>query len=459
MSSDRQDEEDLLRRLRRSRRLTQGDVAEQLVRLAWLRDGVHVGVNADMVSKWERGEKRPSRLYSELLAILYDTDVRSNPPIIRPAGIEVRPDHGETEFLESLTEAAGVLHELGPAGEIVRGRVFDGWRDEFVRRRSFLKLVGIAQTAITLAAPAATTRTPGQGVGTATFDALDTLATRYRTLYHSVPPSALLSAVVAHLDITADLLRSGLPARSRRRVLRNRSEVATLAGRLSFFDLKDTMGARSYYHAAVEAAREVPDHLLAAAAWGHTTFVAARDGNLGAASDYLNSARSLLARTPRTPIASWLSAVEAEIYVQSGDPQQALVAIDHAECQLHTNAGMTAPGWFDYYDAARLEGFKGYVLLHTGLAAEARRSLAAAFDELPPRAVKQRSVYLADLATAHLHDGEVEEACRVAGQAASTLGRTGYATAGRRLREFRTMVDPWKYHPAVRAFDTQLAGR
>jgi hypothetical protein len=120
---------------------------------------------------------------------------------------------------------------------------------------------------------------------------------------------------------------------------------------------------------------------------------------------------------------------------------------------------MTAPGWFDYYDAARLEGFKGYVLLRTGLAAEARRSLATAFDELPPRAVKQRSVYLADLATAHLHDGEVEEACRVAGQAASTLGRTGYATAGRRLREFRTMVDPWKYHPAVRAFDTQLAGR
>src|SRR4051794_40294554 len=56
-----------LRELRIQRAMTQHDVAERLERLALLAEGVNVGVNADMVSKWERGEKRPSALYIRLL--------------------------------------------------------------------------------------------------------------------------------------------------------------------------------------------------------------------------------------------------------------------------------------------------------------------------------------------------------------------------------------------------------
>jgi DNA-binding transcriptional regulator YiaG len=51
--------------------LTQEAVAEELARLAWVHHGVRVGINADMVGKWERGEKRPSKLYRRLLCLLY----------------------------------------------------------------------------------------------------------------------------------------------------------------------------------------------------------------------------------------------------------------------------------------------------------------------------------------------------------------------------------------------------
>jgi DNA-binding transcriptional regulator YiaG len=51
--------------------LTQEAVAEELARLAWVHYGMRVGVNADMVGKWERGEKRPSKLYRRLLCLLY----------------------------------------------------------------------------------------------------------------------------------------------------------------------------------------------------------------------------------------------------------------------------------------------------------------------------------------------------------------------------------------------------
>ena len=51
--------------------LTQEAVAEELARLAWVHHRMRVGVNADMVGKWERGEKRPSKLYRRLLCLLY----------------------------------------------------------------------------------------------------------------------------------------------------------------------------------------------------------------------------------------------------------------------------------------------------------------------------------------------------------------------------------------------------
>jgi transcriptional regulator with XRE-family HTH domain len=56
---------------RRRLDLTQEQVAEELVRLAWEHHGVRVGADGQMVSKWERGEKRPSRLYRQLLCLLY----------------------------------------------------------------------------------------------------------------------------------------------------------------------------------------------------------------------------------------------------------------------------------------------------------------------------------------------------------------------------------------------------
>ena len=63
--------------------------------------------------------------------------------------------------------------------------------------------------------------------------------------------------------------------------------MATLAGRLTFFDLNDTMGARGYYNLALESAREAGDHHQAAAALGHIAFIPAADNGYVAALDYL----------------------------------------------------------------------------------------------------------------------------------------------------------------------------
>ncbi|MCW3037858.1 MAG: putative transcription factor, like protein, partial [Actinobacteria bacterium] len=53
--------------------LTQQEVADALLALAWEHDHEKLGVDAAMVSKWERGQKRPRKLYRLLLCRLYDT--------------------------------------------------------------------------------------------------------------------------------------------------------------------------------------------------------------------------------------------------------------------------------------------------------------------------------------------------------------------------------------------------
>jgi transcriptional regulator with XRE-family HTH domain len=446
-----------LRELREARVLTQHEVAQELVRLAWVRDGIHVGVNADMVSKWERDEKHPSRVYLELLGLLYDVDLRSSEIARSDTRSREHQDTDEAAFLASLTDAADLLHQLGQTGNLLRGRMFEAWKDEFVKRRTFLKLASIGPTTLAFRPGTDPRATPSIRVSTETLDGLDTLAGRYRTLYHSTSPAALMSAAIAHLGASAEVLRPGVSARARHRLLRNRSEVATLAGRIAFFDLKDPLAARAYYHSAAESAREADDRLMAATALVHTAFIAASDGHFAAAGDYLNGARTLVGRSHASTMKSWISAVEAEILVQSGDTDRALASIARAEYDLADGADTAGPAWFDYYDAARLDGFKGYTLLAAGSTNDARLILRAALRNLPNQAVKQRSVFLADLATTNLRDGELEEACRLASKAAETLRQAGYATGTGRLRDFRALVEPWKHHPAVRTMDAQLA--
>ena len=62
-----------VRRCRLERGLTQEEFARELGRIAWEQQHVQVGVDAAMVSKWERGTKQPSRRYQRLLRALAGT--------------------------------------------------------------------------------------------------------------------------------------------------------------------------------------------------------------------------------------------------------------------------------------------------------------------------------------------------------------------------------------------------
>jgi len=234
-----------LRALREERGWTQQDVADQIARLAWLRHRERVGINADMVAKWERGEKRPSPRYRDLLCLLYGADAQTLGigGAGRPA-LGVRPEADDGSLIAALGGAASLLDQMGAAGAILQPRMFDVWKEELMQRRAMLKLISAA-AATGFASMSSEGSASRSGKPTPeTAQDLDQLAERYQVLYHSTAPAVLMTPVVAHLETLRDLLRQGGTVAIRRRLLVNRARVATLAGRLSFFDLRDPLAAR-----------------------------------------------------------------------------------------------------------------------------------------------------------------------------------------------------------------------
>lgn len=449
-----------LQRRREEQDLTQQDVADRLARLAWLQEDVRVGVTADMVSKWERGEKRPSKLYRQLLSVLYESrpDQLGLTRARAPGQPQVRTGRDDDPAIaEALLGTTSILNELGPAGGLLQPNMFGIWKDELVKRRTLLKLLGSTPAA---ALSAGTTPTAKSVVNPTpdTVETLGELATRYQQLYHSAEPAHLITPILAHLDTITDLLRRRPEQKLRRQLLRNQARAALLAGRIQFFDLYDSIAARGYYNLASESALEASDHLLAAAAQGHTAFIPASENNFNAAQDHLRGATFHLERYPHSLVASWLASVETEIQADAGNEQGALTALERAQEHMHKkNEKESLPDWFDYYDGSRFNGFAGYAYLRFGRFDEARAALTSADKMVAPDAVKQRAVFLTDVASVNLHAGEIDEACRSAGRAVELLTQANYATGTERLREFRRLVEPWKTHPAIRDLDERLA--
>ena len=113
-----------LRELREEHGWTQQEVADQLARLAWLRYQERVGVNADMVAKWERGEKSARRIHKKP----NDAEIRACHPWleeeIRLVDPQVIVCLGATAAQAIMGKSFRVTKERGrpvksPGGEVV----------------------------------------------------------------------------------------------------------------------------------------------------------------------------------------------------------------------------------------------------------------------------------------------------------------------------------------------------
>jgi transcriptional regulator with XRE-family HTH domain len=416
---------DLIYRQRRQRGWSKAQLCEEIQSWEYRHGNEEtLGLNPNYVREWERGERSVSDHYAPKLAavlgipieVFVDRRSRRGRVAVSPEDAAPRPaslapaahDRVAPALPSSAASTRGRLLQqwsdlalLGPLGQRLLDKILEPQRSLMVDRRTMLRLLGASSAAASLEllwSDAAAAFEPFDFEPT-TVNVLESLALRYQALYHSTPPMELMVPVSAHLELVDDLAKHCSGA-TQRRVLRNYSQVALLAGRLAFFDLRDPMSARAYYGAALDSSREADDPHLAAATLGHMSFVPAASGGFNAAADLLEGANKSAAKI--TVLPSWLASVEAEIQAKAGKNHASLTAIDRAEGSL--TLGHEVPVWMDYYDTTRLQGFKGFAYLKAGKPEEARTALGEALSGLDDHAVKQRAVFLTDLATTYVRD-------------------------------------------------------
>lgn len=226
----------------------------------------------------------------------------------------------------------------------------------------------------------------------------------------SLSPVDVIGPVTVHAELGLDLLR-GTTGATCEMLAASVTEALLLVGGVEFFDLRRTEGVQSYLSAAAECAEETDQVGLKAAVTAHRSFLPRLRRP---------RPRGDRGRRPR-PRAGGARRL--------GD--YAVLALDQAR-------------------------FKGYAYLSVRRPVEAREALTRTLSALPGNAQKQRAVTLADLAAAHLQQGEIEAATQLARTALQVTVEESYATAAERLLAFRVALDPFRQHSAVVEFDERL---
>ncbi|WP_228539780.1 hypothetical protein [Nocardia sp. XZ_19_385] len=283
----------------------------------------------------------------------------------------------------------------------------------------------------------------------------------HRHLYWLLPAALLHRSVAEHAQLGVELLPQ-VSGPAKEVLAKAVSESSLLAGRLEFFDLQQPELSQSSFVLALQAAHEANDLLLGSAVLAHMAFAPAFSGDATRAEearDRMRAARAFARRGgSNAEMTAWLDAVEAEVETRFGDTRRALSLIHHAEdaYREHDGEANPSPAWMDWFSPIRLAGFKGNTLMVAGRGREARETLEQVLRDLPEDAIKQRAVYLADLAAAAVLESNPDQACQHLEEALDILGKNWYATAMDRIKVVRQSLRQWDSLPAVRTLDERL---
>jgi transcriptional regulator with XRE-family HTH domain len=377
------------------------------------------GLTSNTVRRWETGERWPEPRFRKHLVAIFGRPA-SELGLLTPDELAMRPVGDVVCEIRRL---------LSMAEEEMRAGGMD--------RATFLRgLLGAGSLPLVTSLigsneyehiAAATSQNRPADAGTAA--AYTRIVAGQRELYWTSPAADLFESAYAHAQLGVRLLRATAAEHARTTLSVGLAESAMLAGRLAFFDLRQPAVAERCYDVALAATREAGDHAFAAAVLGHMAFIPAFAGDTPRGLELADAAHQHCWYGVTPLVRSWLHCVAAEAIARSADPAGYQRRIGLAEETVTTTE--PAPDWFDFYDASRLDGFAGYCALAAGDGATAAAKLHTALTGLAPTATKQRTVLLADLATAHLNDPS--HAATLIDDALDVLTDEWYATGHQRI--------------------------
>lgn len=264
----------------------------------------------------------------------------------------------------------------------------------------------------------------------------------------------LLHHAQQQLEVVTELLESAPPQATRIRLAAVAGEFAQIVGEI-LFDLKENEKAERYYNVAIAAAQAAEDDLMHAIALGRKSFVPIYEQNPQAALPLLHQAHRLTTCNAPLITRAWLEAVEAEALANMHDETACCKALDRSERYL--SLAVPAEVSIPRFSYSTLLGYKGVCALRLKQPQRAQDVLNESLTIIEPHRVRHKAIVLIDLATAHVLQREVDEACHYASRALILVAELKSSRVFQRILNLRRQMEPWKTTKVVKLLDEQIA--
>jgi tetratricopeptide (TPR) repeat protein len=181
--------------------------------------------------------------------------------------------------------------------------------------------------------------------------------------------------------------------------------------------------AEAHLNRALYLAGMAKDSAMELQVWNIFAMLAYQRGDFTQAVSAAQAAQAA-AITRRDPLhASLAFARTAVCCAAANDRQGALRSLGHAgEALNKVTPDMPRPRWLDFYDPAELSALSSIVHDRSGQPAEAEAASHRALAAIPQQFRRNRALATAQLATAQLHQLDVDQACVTAGEVFSLMG-------------------------------------
>jgi transcriptional regulator with XRE-family HTH domain len=395
------------------------------------------------LSRWENGHRTPEPFYQRLFAIAYDRT---------PTDLGFVRDHGST------ISAGGSWDESAVTAAQI-------WRQD-VNRRDFLASTAFAATAF--AAPSlhalvsnadASPARPGGrvSVGASHLSVIQDMTKQFSSLDNRYGGGQVRRSAVAFLDgEVAPLLSDGrFSASVGRSLLRSAAELARLVGWMTHDTGRHGLAQR-YLIQALQLAEAAGDRPLMSETLAAMSQQATYMGAASEAVDLARGAKVLAQREGVSALVAEASVMEAHGHARAGDSQACAVALSGAEAALDQADRSADPHWIDYFDEAYLSAKFGHCLRELGDQQHAIRFAERSL-EMTSGFERGRVFNLTLLAHSHAQAGDMDQACSVGQEAASTAAGMTSARVVKHLRDFRRALRPANGSDAVIALDEAMA--
>lgn len=271
-----------------------------------------------------------------------------------------------------------------------------------------------------------------------------------------------LVAVVAEQVAAASRVfaTAALDLRAERRLYLALAGLTQVAGWLAIDAARAGVATR-HLTATVYAAHEVDDLGLAAHAMGYMSLHHLYQGKPRKALALADTA-SMLARAEGSPrTRAILQERAARAHAALGEAEACRRRLDRAETDYVADADNPEPFWTGYVTEVELAAQRGACLLDLGLhdeAVDALQHTIALLETAAPDHLRDLAHYKTRLATAHLRQGEPEQAACVADQAHELAQQIGSARVNARFRELFIELEPFDV-PQVRELVERVKAR